>query len=326
MVYLLITYWADRSRKMCVKAFFPFRTNVLNRHKKMLIHAGSSLPSSFRTCPTPNANSSPTPTFHLLLNIDLQPDARLEELPSLLRNIARVQILKFRRYSALDRNQTSMHAAVGKSAVEALHHVPLRGFDEREGEQLRDGVPGEMAVRYEEGGLGCRGGFGEGLETRDGPLGDYVEGEVCRLNGELVRYTWDGMEGRRDSTLKSSSISSTETSNTPLGLIRAALNNTTSSSSPCVSSSICFNAAGMAERSDKSRATVSTLTLGPALATKGASSFWRRWVLRARRITWLKPLEAKMEEMWLPIPGPEPNTMMVRVGDIVVVWGGMVCR
>lgn len=46
-----------------------------------------------------------------------------------------------------------MHALVGKSAVEGDELGALGGLDEGEGEELRYGVPGEVAVCDEQGGL-----------------------------------------------------------------------------------------------------------------------------------------------------------------------------
>jgi len=85
----------------------------------------------------------------------------------------------------------------------------------------------------------------------------------------------------------------------------------------------------MEGRSARSRRRVSTLTLGEAWETKGASEFWRRWVLRARRMMCWMPVEAnfaatcwgwvsgeeggKGVDVTLPMPGPAPKRMRVRV-------------
>lgn len=104
----------------------------------------------------------------------------------------------------------------------------------------------------------------------------------------------DGGKGEREreQTLKSSSISSTLTPSTSLGLIRAALKKTTSTGAFCVRASSCARTAGREDRSARSRSRVETLTVGEALATKGASEFWRCCVLRARRMMCCMPLEA----------------------------------
>lgn len=65
--------------------------------------------------------------------------------------------------------------------------------------------------------------------------------------------------------------------------------------------------------SARSMRRVSTLTEELLLLTKGASSFSRRSVLRDRRTTCSIPLDTNSEATWLPIPGPAPKMIRVRV-------------
>jgi hypothetical protein len=98
------------------------------------------------------------------------------------------------------------------------------------------------------------------------------------------------------------------------------LKNTTSTSSSLVNSSTSFRIPGIESRFARSRVTVETLAFGVALRTEGASESCRRWVLRARRMMCVMPLEANWIAVLLPMPGPAPKTRMVRGRDIVMVW------
>ena len=75
-----------------------------------------------------------------------------------------------------------MHTSFGKRAVQGYDLRPLRAFHQREREQLRHGVPGQMAVCDEQCGLERR-VLGGRLQARDVVLGDEVEAEDCDLWG-----------------------------------------------------------------------------------------------------------------------------------------------
>jgi hypothetical protein len=97
---------------------------------------------------TPPQNPDSSPFFRpflLLLNQNIQPLTTLKELPRLLCDVLGIHNLGLRTHNALDGNKTKVDAGVGVSAREGGDHVALGGFDEGEGEELGDGVPGEVA-------------------------------------------------------------------------------------------------------------------------------------------------------------------------------------
>jgi hypothetical protein len=130
-------------------------------------------------------------------------------------------------------------------------------------------------------------------------LGYDVEGE----DGDLWFVSCGDMSnGKVRLTFKSSWSSSTSVVSVSLGLIRAALKTMTSTSSPLVRASSSFSTLGMDLVSERSMRTESTLALEEDLETNGASSFWRRWRLRARMMMWLMPFVANLAAMcWLRV-------------------------
>jgi hypothetical protein len=56
--------------------------------------------------------------------------------------------------------------------MQTLQKVALRGLDEREGEEVGDGLDVQQAARDKQGWLGGGAGGGSCLELGDGPLGN----------------------------------------------------------------------------------------------------------------------------------------------------------
>lgn len=75
--------------------------------------------------------------------------------------------------------------------------------------------------------------------------------------------------------------------------MRAALKKMISTDEVDVRASSFSRVGGIEEREERSICRVETLTFWDAACTNGASSFWRRVVLRESRIMWFIPLEAK---------------------------------
>lgn len=118
---------------------------------------------------------------HLLfLQIHLDALSPFPKINHLSGDILRAQNLVPRIHYALHVNQAAVHARVSKCAVQGNDLRPLCGFYEREREQLRHGVPGEMGVCNEQRRLEGR-VLGGGLQAGDVVLGDEVEGEDLDL-------------------------------------------------------------------------------------------------------------------------------------------------